>query len=315
MARTPTPKPKQQDWLPYFLARFPQFRAFFEGGQPEVDARNIFGDDLFNLIRDLAANPNKYDFTTEEGLTAFDTLVMSTGYYQNVDAKKKAFDSSTVGDQKAAIEKARIEIAAAYGDYYLTTNELESLATDVARSGLDGMARQYYVAQKVGTRKRGRDDLLFTSEAADIQKIARQYNYNPSDLNDQIISAVTGTVYNPTGSILTADAIREKAKRIAKAAYYHLGEQLDSGLTLDEIFEPYRQTAARTLEMSPEQISLNDPLYSAALNPVENRQMSLSEWSRMIRTDSRYGYQYTTAANQAATNIGLAIARAFGSYK
>lgn len=315
MAKAPATKKKQQDWLPFFLARFPQFRAFFEGGQVEADARALFGDDLFNLIRDLSVNPGKYDFTTDEGLAAFDTLVMSTSYFQNVDAKKKAFDSSTPGDKQAAIEKTRIELAAAYGDYYLTANELQSLATDVARSGLDGVARQYYVAQKVGTRKRGRDDLLYTSEASEIQKIARQYNYKPSDLNDQIISAVTGTVYTPTGSILTADSIREKAKRIAKSAYFHLSEQLDSGLTLDEIFEPYRQAAARTLEMSPEQISLDDPLYSMALNPYENRQMSLGEWTRMIRSDSRYGYQYTTAANQAATNLGLAISRAFGSYK
>jgi len=314
MAKTPAPKPNQ-NWLPYFLARFPQFRAFFEGGPAEAEARSTFGDDLYNLIKDLAANPKKYDFTSDEGVQAFDTLVMATSYYQNVDAKRKNFDAMTAGDKQASIEKTRVELAAAYGDYYLTVKELDSLATDLARSGLDGKARQYYVAQRIGTRKRGRDDLLFTSEASEIQKIARQYNYKPQDLNDQIISAVTGTVYAPTGSILTADSIREKAKRIAKASYYHLSEQIDSGLTLDEIFEPYREIAARTLERSPEQISLDDPLYSAALSPVENRQMSLGEWARMVRTDSRYGYQYTTAANQAATNIGLAIARAFGGYK
>lgn len=312
----PTQGTKQADWRAAFAEKFPQFIRLIDGGAGESEARAIFGDEVVNLILDVAQNPDKYDFTIESGVQAFRGRLAATPYYQNTSAARREFDTLTPGQQQERVTNARVEIASGFGDYFLTVKELDMLSKEVARSNLQGVARQQYIASKVGTRKRGRDDVLATVEADEIRKIARAYNYKPADLDDQIFSAVTGQVYGPTGSIMTADAIRAQGQQLAKAAYFHLAPQIDAGLTLDQIFSPYRQRAARTLERSEADINIEDPLFSMALNPTQNgQQMTLSEWDRLIRTDDRFGFQYTQAANQDATNIGLSIARMFGGIR
>jgi hypothetical protein len=57
---------------------------------------------------------------------------------------------------------------------------------------------------------------------------------------------------------------------------------------------------------------MSSPLYAAALGTPETGVMSLSNWETMIKSDRRYGYQYTKQANKDATDLGLLIARAFG---
>ena len=42
------------------------------------------------------------------------------------------------------------------------------------------------------------------------------------------------------------------------------------------------------------------------------RMLSMSEWETELRTNDKYKYSFTKQANQDATDIGLAIARAFG---
>jgi hypothetical protein len=43
--------------------------------------------------------------------------------------------------------------------------------------------------------------------------------------------------------------------------------------------------------------------------------MSLADVETMIKTDERYGYQYTKKANKDALSMGTALAKMFGEYK
>jgi hypothetical protein len=43
--------------------------------------------------------------------------------------------------------------------------------------------------------------------------------------------------------------------------------------------------------------------------------MSLSDWETKLKSDQKYGYQYTSTANKDATNLALTIASAFGRKK
>jgi hypothetical protein len=167
----------------------------------------------------------------------------------------------------------------------------------------------------VGGRARGRSDLLNSLDAQALKKVARSYGYNPADLDDQILSAVTGKTYEPTGTVITADTIRQKGQMLAKSAYFQLADKIDAGLSLDEIFQPYKSLAARVLDRSEADIDFNNPIYSTAFGNKEQGQPTLSDWERMLRTDAKYGYQYTTQANQDATNLGLSIAKAFGKVR
>jgi hypothetical protein len=52
-----------------------------------------------------------------------------------------------------------------------------------------------------------------------------------------------------------------------------------------------------------------------AFGSKDTGQMSLGDWVAKLKSDQRFGFQNTRQANQDATGIGLAIAKAFGKVK
>jgi hypothetical protein len=149
-------------------------------------------------------------------------------------------------------------------------------------------------------------------EAADadrIREIGRAYNYNVSD--SELKSILTGA---PTaaGVVLTEEGLRQKAQNWAKGAMPQLADQIDRGLTLEEIGGNYQKYAAQILEQPEDKIDMFSGPYLQAFGTKETGQMSLGDWIERLKSDSRFGWQYTKQANQQATDVALSIARAFG---
>ena len=91
-----------------------------------------------------------------------------------------------------------------------------------------------------------------------------------------------------------------------------LADQIDSGLTLEDIAGNYRRYAASVLEKDETQINMFDGPYLDAFGNRETGQLSLGEWVRTLKSDPRFGYQFTESANRQATDVALTIATAFG---
>ena len=91
-----------------------------------------------------------------------------------------------------------------------------------------------------------------------------------------------------------------------------LKDQFDAGLSLDQIGSTYRTYAAQLLEKPEDQINMFEGPYLQAFGSKETGQMSLSDWITQVKSDPRFGWQYTKQANQQATDIALTLARAFG---
>jgi hypothetical protein len=300
----------KQDWRSAFIAQFPQFAKLVDGGAGEQEARSKFGDDLIDLIQDVAKRPKQYDFTTRAGLDAFNAKVFATKYYNETIKATKEFDALLDVDKADKIRLNRIAIANGYGDLGLTSKELDDIANVATRRNFTGLGLSQYVNSIVGTRARGRQDLLDGADAQALKKIALDYGYNPSDLNEQILASIQGKEYN--GEAITVDSFKKKGMMLAKAAHFQLAPMLDAGLTLNDIFSQYRTVAANTLELSPESISFNDPKFRAAFGGPTTPPPNLGEWETMLRTDPKYGFDRTKRAKQDARSMAFTIAKAFG---
>ena len=178
------------------------------------------------------------------------------------------------------------------------------------RRGLSGLALSQYVNSVVGTRARGKQDLLESLDAQALKKVAMDYGYNPPDLNEQILASIQGKEYN--GEVVTVDTLKKKGMALAKAAHFQLAPQLDAGLTLAEIFSSYEDVAANTLELSPESISFNDPKFRTAFGGPNTPPPTLGEWETMLRTDPKYGFENTKKAKRDAMTLATTIAKTFG---
>ena len=293
-----------------FIAKFPQYAKIFDGAVGEQEARLVFGEDLINLILDVGANPKQYSLNTQAGLDAFNNKVRGTKYWNDTTTKAKNFDALTEADRLEQIKTQRLTIANSFNDLGLTSLEIDDIAKTTARSGLTGNALTYYVNSIAGSKPRGKKDLLGGVDAQGFMNLAKSYGYNPPDLEDQVLAALQGKEYK--GEMLNAESFKRKGVAMAKAAHFSLSPQLDAGLTLAEIFNPYQKIAADLLGVPENSIDFNDPKYRDAFGGPNTPAPSLGEWESHVMTDPKFKYGQSMKAKNDARSMVMTIAKAFG---
>ena len=87
-----------------------------------------------------------------------------------------------------------------------------------------------------------------------------------------------------------------------------VGALLDEGFDLANIYAPYRTRMANLLELTPDAISLDDPLLRSAYG--QDKEMSLYDFQRAVRKDPRW--QYTDNAREEVSSVALQVLRDFG---
>ena len=269
-----------------------------------------FGQDFVDILKE-AVNT---EFTDEE----IQARIKGTQYFKSITDSQYKFDGANSAVQNGLIESARNAIVKDYSDVELTQTDIDEIARKVARNGLTatGVKQAVYqyafrkpAASTTMTAPGMSRNALEGGDADAIRQAARAYGYNVSDAEMQ--AALTGGMYN--GVAVTQDSILQKAQKSAKGKYFHLADQIDAGLSLEDIFSSYRNYAADLLEIDPNQIDFTkDSKFAKAFGTKETGQLSLTDWIQTVKTDPTFGWQYTKQANQQATDIGLTLARAFG---
>ena len=157
------------------------------------------------------------------------------------------------------------------------------------------------------------DKARISSEANSLKQLAKSYNYALSD--SELQAVLTGTPMPGTGKPVSQDELLNKMKMSAKGVLPHLSSQIDAGLSLKDISENYKQYAAQILEKDPNQIDMFQGPFLDAFGNAQTGQMALGDWVAKLKSDSRYGYQNTKAANRDSQSLALTIAKAFGKVR
>lgn len=308
-----TAKFKVGDWQAVLQDQYPGYSKDWIA----ANATTHFGQDFINLMVEASKPNGRYlGLTTEASVNAFKKDLKQTNYWRTTESTAKRFDESIDVDRQRLINNKKLEIANAYGDVSFDDATLTQLATNAARLGLTGLGLQQAVysgalkpgAGGVRTALAGR--VLEGADADRIRSIGRAWNTKITD--GQVQAILTGQPDPATGLVLTEDGLREQLQAKWKGAMPHLRDQFDAGLTLDQIGSSYRTYASQLLETPEDQINMFEGPYLQAFDNGEGGQLSLSQWIEKVKTDSRFGWQYTKQANQQATDIGLTLARAFG---
>lgn len=303
-----------EDWRTIFKTQFPQFAALVDGGAGEAEARATFGDDLIDLFLDAAKNPDKYDFVTQAGRTAWTNKVQATKFYQDVLPKHREWDLLPKNQQEALLVDERKRVMAAYGTLQLTDQEANDLALYTLRNKADATQQKYFAYSLVGKRA-DKAEVPTTEEAKAIKLALKAYGYQPKDVDKMIQSSLTGEKYN--GVLYTPELLETKAKNAAKVMYQHYAPLIDKGFTLDDIFEPYKELAAKTLELNPNTITRDNPLFKDVLDMVDDKGMGISgtQFIYKMKSDPKYGYGKTRQANNEVDSIIMGLEEAFGKAK
>ena len=294
-------------WMEIFRQDYPSYSDWTTTAVTEH-----FGQDFIDILNTVAQGTVEY---SDEELKA---LLKNTKYFTDITDKQYLFDTQRKGVQDDLVATARRAITSEYADIGLSETDLADLSKTVARSGLTGtglkQAVYQYAFRRAAAAPTATDtkmvaNVLQGADADAIRQSARSYGYAVSDAEVQ--AALTGGMYN--GVAVSPESITQKAQKAAKGAYSHLSDQIDSGLSLDDIFSNYRRYAANVLELDESQIDFTkDPKWQSAFGTKESGQMGLGDWVTKLKSDKSFGWQYTKEANRQAVDIAAMIARTFG---
>ena len=294
-------------WIEQFRKDYPAYSDWTT--QSVID---YFGQDVIDVLM-KTVDPN-VEYSDEELLTLF----KQTRYYNQTTGKQQEFDKARPAVQEQLLSDARRAIVSEYADLDLAESDLVDLSRQVARSGLVGSGLKQAVYQYAFRRPSAAPEMtapataqaaLQGADADEIRNSLRAYGYKVSDAELQ--AALTGGMFN--GVAVSKDQLLQKAQRIAKVQYGALADAIDAGASVDDVFYNYKQYAAQTLGLDPSQVDyMRDPKWAEAFGTKETGPLSLSEWVTKLKSDSRFGWQYTADANKQAEDVAMSIARAFG---
>jgi hypothetical protein len=150
-------------------------------------------------------------------------------------------------------------------------------------------------------------------DVARVRAIYRAYGQTADD--QQIARILAGEVDPASGVVMTEDMLRNNLRDIAKVSYKPFADLLDRGISVETIFQPYKQIAASVLEKTPDEVELVDASgkpsqFASALMMKEP--MSLTDWITTLKSDERYGWQFTSEAKQQATSLVMDLEKSFG---
>jgi hypothetical protein len=100
-------------------------------------------------------------------------------------------------------------------------------------------------------------------------------------------------------------AIREQA---ALGQPENVKKLLGQGINLSDVYSPYKNAMAQTLEVDPNSITLNDPTLRSAFTPTGEQ--TLYDFQRSLRKDPRW--QYTNNAREEVSNSVTKVLQDFG---
>jgi hypothetical protein len=216
-------------------------------------------------------------------------------------------------------------------NWYKTTSA--STRTWDTNKQLDPASAQQQIDNRSATIRETALNLGVSLDDATINKLSEDSlrgSWDAQVLNNAIGSEATKT--SGGMSQLRTGFVGQKLKQTASDYGIQLSEQTfnmwvdkiargqenakDQGLTFQQITDPYKQTAARTLEINPDTIDFTDPKWSKAItfttDKGEQRPMNSNEWGNYLRSERSLGYEYTNEARSRAYQVTSGLANLFG---
>ncbi len=150
------------------------------------------------------------------------------------------------------------------------------------------------------------------SEATAVENMKAQARQFLVPLSDATLKKWTRQI---TAGDVPAEGFTNYLKEQAKSLFPTLAGAIDRGITVEQYTEPYRQIAAQTLELNPEQIDFTNPVYGKALlntdlKTGERAAMGLADFQTYLR--GRPEYRRTRQANESTAEFTNTLTEMFG---
>jgi hypothetical protein len=272
----------------------PDSRVYRNGGKQDgyADDKQTadygWADAVFNSNPELKkllkkAKANDWDATTMQA------AIRGTDWYRDHSASWRENwvlkrDNPGEFEQRRRTARGSVDAIANQWGVELTDQQRNQIAHDMLFLGLD----EDEVVKAVG--KFFKMDDTLDGQAGDIQdqveQLAADYGVRVSD------KFVAGLVRGFMDGSMTEQDIQNHITGLAKSTYSALAPQIDAGMTVREIADPYVRSMSQLLELNDAELDLYDPTIRAALTgraPDGNPAVKpIWQFENEIRQDSRW---------------------------
>lgn len=292
----PAPTPAPVDWKQAAKEQYGGYFAIIES-VPEIAT--------------LIENAVKGDWSDAK----FDYELKQTNWFKTNSASARTWDTLKQTDPASAqqqIDARSNDIRTLASNLGVNFDDatISRLSENSLRGGWDEQTLQNSVGAEAVKNTGTMSQLSTGFFGQQLKEIAAKYGVSLSD------ETFNGWVNNIATGKDNIQSFNNYALNTAKALYPGISAQLDAGQTFQQITDPYRQTAARILEINPETIDFADPRWAQAVtfttDKGEARPMNYNEWGKYLRNTRSFGYEYTSEAKQRAFEVTNQLANLFG---
>jgi hypothetical protein len=241
--------------------------------------------------------------------------LQQTSWYKTTSASTRTWDTNKQLDPASAQQQvdnrsATIRETALNLGVSLDDATINKLSEDSLRGSWDAQVLNNAIGSEAAKTSGGMSQLRTGFVGQQLKQTAADYGVQ---LSEQTFNTWVEKVARGQEN---TKSFQQYALNTAKALFPSIATQLDQGLTFGQITDPYKQTAARTLEINPDTIDFTDPKWSKAItfttDKGEQRPMNSNEWGNYLRSERSLGYEYTNEARSRAYQVTSGLANLFG---
>ena len=268
-----------------------------------------FWTELRKFIRASKGNIDKINAFVDRELPKRAYFAGMTG--QQIGAAIEESKPELGPDVERAIERQQLVIQQLAEQYGVTLPEeqVRAIAEDARRNNLSQFEISVRVRPLLEQAIADGQDLTGTTGDAET-KLMQWASANGLQLSRESSSRYLSMI--ATGRQTLDDVKNDLRKTYLAGMYPAWAEKISQGLDPSVLFEPYRDTAKRLLEV--DNLDFNDPIMRRAAQYVgpdgKPGQLPLYEFEQEIRKDPRW--QYTDNAYESYANVGTDLLRMFG---
>lgn len=292
---------------------------------PDELAREFgYSTAFFNTDPSLKAVINEamregIDPSSQEGQLRFQAMIRNTTWYKKHSEAQRQWAALVQGDPTTANNNVNnmvkdVLFQAVQMGATMDLKTARGIAVDFLSNGLQN--DQTLLKAAIGSHVVFVKNHPFKGQAGQYEEEYRKLtqDYGIPTTQEQIGFYVVNTS-NQRG---TEEAVRRHVQEQAKQLYPGLQAAIDSGLTVRQAMDPYFAEMANTLEISPDQVTVKDPLIQRALQyraPGADTSkpttiMPIWEFQQQLKNDPRW--MKTTNARDDMVGAGIQVLRDMG---
>lgn len=264
----------------------------------------------YGFLNSIPEVKGVFEQAVEETWSAdmFQAKIRDTKWFQENSAtmRKAALEKSTdpaTWNAKVLAARTQIEMLAAQMGAIIPPNQLQKIAEQALTTGLDEGGLKNVLGGYVMLTDKG----TLTGQAGMFEKSMREFAYQQGvDIDRQTMVNQAQLVARGLGTEID---FKNQIVNQAISTYPGYAAQLQAGMTMMQIANPYIQMMAEDLELPLGKINLKDQMIRQALNGVnrEGKPVGMDQvtFRNMIRQDPRWSK--TKKAGDSVMKVGLQV--------